>query len=134
MIGHQHEGVEDPPRTMNGFVQPVDESLPVRIIANDVLPGVAPGHDVVNRISILDSKAATHESIGPKQQCPCKKKLINQSDPTGPSTRVSSSSPPTRAVRRYSACFVGEILKSGLGLRVLPARSATFMRGIPTGS
>ena len=83
MIGHQHEGVEDPPRTMNGFVQPVDESLPVRIIANDVLPAVAPGHDVVNRISILDSKAATHGSIGPKQQCPCKKKLINQSDPTG---------------------------------------------------
>src|SRR5271157_1599339 len=83
MIGHQHEGVEDPPRTMNGFVQPVDESLPVRIVANDVLPGVAPGHDVVNRISILDSKAATHGSIGPKQQCPCKKKLINQSDPTG---------------------------------------------------
>ncbi len=60
----------------------LDESLPARIIANDVLPGVAPGHDAVNRISILDSRAATHGSSGPKQPCPCKNKRINQPDPT----------------------------------------------------
>ena len=59
MIGHQNEGVEDPPRTLNGRLQPADESLPVRVIANDVLPGIAPGHDVVNRISILDLKWTT---------------------------------------------------------------------------
>jgi len=69
---------------MNGLLQPVDESLPVRIITNDVLPGVAPGHDEANGISIPDSKAATHKSIGPQQQCHCKEKLNNKSDPPGP--------------------------------------------------
>ena len=63
MIGHQHEGVEDPPRTMNCLLQPAEQPLPVRVVANNVLPGVAAGHDVVNRISILDTKAARHEPI-----------------------------------------------------------------------
>lgn len=63
MIGHQDEGIEDPPRTLNCLLQTADEPLPVRVVANDVLPGIAAGHDVVNRISILDTKAARHETI-----------------------------------------------------------------------
>ncbi len=91
MIGHQQKGVEAPPRMMNDILQPEDESPPVRIIPDDVLPGVGPNHDVVNRISILESKAATHGSIGPQQQSPCKNKLRTKSDLMASRMRAAAS-------------------------------------------
>jgi hypothetical protein len=49
-----------------GLLQRVDKSLPACVIVHDVLPGIAARYDVVDRISALNSQAASHGSIEPR--------------------------------------------------------------------
>ena len=55
MIGHEDERIEDPPRAPYRLFQPREQSVAVVVIADDVLPGVAARHDVVDRTGVLDS-------------------------------------------------------------------------------
>ena len=55
VIGHEDEPIEDPPGAPYGLFQPREQAAAVGVIADDVLPGVAASHDVVDRTGVLDS-------------------------------------------------------------------------------
>ena len=55
MIRHEDERIEDPPRAPYGLFQRREQSAAVVVIADDVLPGVAARHHVVDRTGVLDS-------------------------------------------------------------------------------
>ena len=60
MIGHDHEG-EDSPRTPGRRPsQVIDKTVAISVIANDILPPVAAGHQVIDRTGILNAHTPRH--------------------------------------------------------------------------
>jgi len=67
------ESINPPGAALHGPRQSSQQPLPVLIIAHDVLPAVAAGHEVVDRVGILDTQSAWHANTGnipadPKQK------------------------------------------------------------------
>jgi hypothetical protein len=84
VIGHHHERVEDPPLALHGLSQTVDQPLAVRVVRDNVLPGIAAGHHVVDRIRVLESQTASHDSIESSRSLRYNNKISNRSDPEKP--------------------------------------------------
>ena len=62
MVAHQAKGMHLEAGFLTGFRQGLEIILPVYIIQADVLPPVAPAHDVVNSPTIFNSHLARHGS------------------------------------------------------------------------
>ena len=52
--------MEDPPGTLLGLGQGVQKPLPIRVIKEDLLPAIAPAHDMVDRPRELYAWFAWH--------------------------------------------------------------------------
>ena len=96
MIGHDHEG-EDSPRTPGRRPsQVIDKTVAISVIANDILPPVAAGHQVIDRTGILNAQRLAMREIQPDRTPTARKKLETRSDPAAPS---SATPPEVRTLR-----------------------------------
>jgi hypothetical protein len=62
MIAHQAISMHLPAGFLAGFRQSFNEILPVHVVQEDILPPIAPAHDVIQRARILHSKLSWHGS------------------------------------------------------------------------
>ena len=55
VVGQEDEGIDLPGAAAHGAAEVVLEPAAVVVVAGDVLPPIAAGHDVVNRAVVLDA-------------------------------------------------------------------------------
>ena len=55
MVGHQTIGMHLPGGFLARFGQRLDEILPIHVIQEDVLPPVAPAHEMIHRSRVLEA-------------------------------------------------------------------------------
>ena len=60
MVSHDDVTQQIPAMADDGLLESLDQPAPVRIIANDLLAGIAPRHHVINGALELDSQSSWH--------------------------------------------------------------------------
>jgi hypothetical protein len=60
MVAHDDIAEQFPVVTDDRLLEAVDQPTSVRIVADDLLPGIAPRHHMVNGALKLDPKSAWH--------------------------------------------------------------------------
>ncbi len=55
VVGHDRESVDAPTTAKRGFTEMFLEPIPVGVIANNILPAVTAGHDVVDCARVLEA-------------------------------------------------------------------------------
>ena len=60
MIAHDDITRELPVMANHGLLEPFDQPLPVRIIADDLLPRISPYHHVIDGALKFDPKSSWH--------------------------------------------------------------------------
>jgi hypothetical protein len=60
VVAEHNEGQQFPVGATDSAPQILEEASPIIIVADDVLAGVAAGHDVVDRAFIFDARSAWH--------------------------------------------------------------------------
>jgi hypothetical protein len=66
------------PSAGDGVLQAVDQPAPVGIVADDLLPGVAPGPDVVDGALEFDAESSWHAGRLPREGVGCRGKTKNK--------------------------------------------------------
>ena len=60
MVAHQHEAEQQPTPARDSALQVVEQPAAIIVIMDDVLPGIAPSHDVVDRALEFDPESSWH--------------------------------------------------------------------------
>ena len=61
MVIHDDIAEQLPSAAHNGALQTGDQSPPIRVVADDLLTGVAPRHDMVDGALVLDAQSSWHD-------------------------------------------------------------------------
>jgi hypothetical protein len=88
MVPHDDVAQQLPAMADHGAFEPVNQSAPVRIVADDLLAGIAPCHHVVNGALEFDSESSWHAA-----SLDIRKPIVNQKQ----KTKSDTAKPPSEA-------------------------------------
>jgi len=95
VVRHNHKRIH-PPRTLDGrSSQILNQPIAVCVVADDILPPVTTGHEMVDRTGILNTQSSCHALIGTVLPSDCKEIKLQLG--LTPSIAASFAGPATHA-------------------------------------